>query len=239
MKFDLKKNTTGILFELFTVTLGVFIALAINSWYESHQNKQKSYELLERIEQELLSNQPKLAELDRNIKASQKQVDDRQEKLEQAIESKEINIETGNLTTYYQVLQFDVWKLSQNRKEVSELPVDLIAHIGKAHRYTEELARSNRKIIEVIAELRHNNEYDAKTLQEKLVYTELLENKLSIFHLDVMLAKMSNENALTAIYEYAPEIKKKRETLNSQNKAEDQTETLTGQDDNTGDKQTS
>lgn len=233
MKINLRKNTASILFELFTVTLGVFIALAINSWYESYQNKQKSYQLLQRIEQELNFNQPKIAELEERIVESITQAETLSSQLELAQEKDqhETEIEPETFEIIYQILNFDVWQLSQNRIETNELPVDLIADIGKAYRYAQTLSESNRHYIGAFSDLLHQYEYKSDTLAAKLASSELIENKLVAFRVDMLLAKVTNEGALQAIYEYAPDIKQKREALNAQEEKEKSAETLLSEED--------
>ncbi|WDE07063.1 hypothetical protein SG34_009310 [Thalassomonas viridans] len=234
MKFNLRKNAASILFELLTVTLGVFIALAINSWYESYQNKQKSYDLLQRIEQELVFNQPKIIELEARILKSITQVENHSDALELALEQNKDLLEQEPFELFYQVLHFDVWQLSQNRNETNELPVDLIADIGKAYRYSQALSDSNRHYIEVFNDLTHQYRYNADTLAEKLASSELIENKLLSFKIDMLLAKITNESALEAIYEYAPDIKKKRDKLEAENKEKQVTPLLSEKSDNPG-----
>jgi len=211
MQLSFKTNGTKIGLELISVTLGILIALAIDSAYDSYQDKQKAQDFLQRAEVELIKNKPTIEKLTQINDAIIAQALSYQAVIESAIEENKKAKITGSINSHYQTLEFDTWQLSQHRSELQELPVGLLSRIGKAYSSSLTFNKSIRRTIETISDIAHANTYVAKTLNDQLANAEHMVNKLKFLKLDLTMANMHNEFALKAIYEYSPMIKEKRD----------------------------
>ncbi|TMO88564.1 hypothetical protein CWC15_00955 [Pseudoalteromonas spongiae] len=180
-------------FELIVITLGVLVALGINAWYNTYQQRQQAEVLLGKIAYELTQNIERLesaaSAYNDNIIKSQRYVAE----LEETGESprfefvlKMLNVDQG------------AWRFSQSREELNTLPVELLIALDLANRSnTEAKHMVNTFIFEGHDDL---SEFSDSDLNER--YLDGVEREFKQIKFYVDYALMSSQQALSRLKEY-------------------------------------
>ncbi|WP_440053280.1 hypothetical protein ACSLBF_10035 [Pseudoalteromonas sp. T1lg65] len=189
MKTKIKVLTGKILFELTIVALGILLAIGINSQFQAYQENELANSHLKKIQYEITSNLKNLKEVNntfgKNIELSDSYISQLQRG-----EKVELNYSINILS-----VDFGVWKVSQHREELDQLPVELLISISESYRalekaelYTLELTLS--KIPRML-----DNDIKSETFEE--ILNELNYAK---FYLDI--AQMKLKKCVDAIEKY-------------------------------------
>lgn len=188
-----KKIISKVAFELIVITLGVLVALGINAWYNTYQQRQQAEVLLGKIAYELTQNIERLesaaSAYNDNIIKSQRYVAE----LEETGESprfefvlKMLNVDQG------------AWRFSQSREELNTLPVELLIALDLANRSnTEAKHMVNTFIFEGHDDL---SEFSDSDLNER--YLDGVEREFKQIKFYVDYALMSSQQALSRLKEY-------------------------------------
>ncbi len=175
------------------ITLGVLVALGINAWYNTYQQRQQAEVLLGKIAYELTQNIERLesaaSAYNDNIIKSQRYVAE----LEETGESprfefvlKMLNVDQG------------AWRFSQSREELNTLPVELLIALDLANRSnTEAKHMVNTFIFEGHDDL---SEFSDSDLNER--YLDGVEREFKQIKFYVDYALMSSQQALSRLKEY-------------------------------------
>ncbi|MCF6456067.1 hypothetical protein [Pseudoalteromonas sp. MMG024] len=189
----MKKIISKVAFELIVITLGVLVALGINAWYNTYQQRQQAEVLLGKIAYELTQNIERLesaaSAYNDNIIKSQRYVAE----LEETGESprfefvlKMLNVDQG------------AWRFSQSREELNTLPVELLIALDLANRSnTEAKHMVNTFIFEGHDDL---SEFSDSDLNER--YLDGVEREFKQIKFYVDYALMSSQQALSRLKEY-------------------------------------
>lgn len=188
-----RKIISKVAFELIVITLGVLVALGINAWYNTYQQRQQAEVLLGKIAYELTQNIERLesaaSAYNDNIIKSQRYVAE----LEETGESprfefvlKMLNVDQG------------AWRFSQSREELNTLPVELLIALDLANRSnTEAKHMVNTFIFEGHDDL---SEFSDSDLNER--YLDGIEREFKQIKFYVDYALMSSQQALSRLKEY-------------------------------------
>ncbi|ATD00465.1 hypothetical protein PSPO_b0438 [Pseudoalteromonas spongiae UST010723-006] len=188
-----RKIISKVAFELIVITLGVLVALGINAWYNTYQQRQQAEVLLGKIAYELTQNIERLesaaSAYNDNIIKSQRYVAE----LEETGESprfefvlKMLNVDQG------------AWRFSQSREELNTLPVELLIALDLANRSnTEAKHMVNTFIFEGHDDL---SEFSDSDLNER--YLDGVEREFKQIKFYVDYALMSSQQALSRLKEY-------------------------------------
>ncbi|KPV96295.1 hypothetical protein AN214_01641 [Pseudoalteromonas sp. P1-9] len=188
-----RKIISKVAFELIVITLGVLVALGINAWYNTYQQRQQAEVLLGKIAYELTQNIQRLesaaSAYNDNIIKSQRYVAE----LEETGESprfefvlKMLNVDQG------------AWRFSQSREELNTLPVELLIALDLANRSnTEAKHMVNTFIFEGHDDL---SEFSDSDLNER--YLDGVEREFKQIKFYVDYALMSSQQALSRLKEY-------------------------------------
>lgn len=188
-----RKIISKVAFELIVITLGVLVALGINAWYNTYQQRQQAEVLLGKIAYELTQNIERLESAatayNDNIIKSQRYVAE----LEETGESprfefvlKMLNVDQG------------AWRFSQSREELNTLPVELLIALDLANRSnTEAKHMVNTFIFEGHDDL---SEFSDSDLNER--YLDGVEREFKQIKFYVDYALMSSQQALSRLKEY-------------------------------------
>ncbi|MEC8326678.1 MAG: hypothetical protein VX100_11355 [Pseudomonadota bacterium] len=189
----MRKIISKVAFELIVITLGVLVALGINAWYNTYQQRQQAEVLLGKIAYELTQNIERLESAatayNDNIIKSQRYVAE----LEETGESprfefvlKMLNVDQG------------AWRFSQSREELNTLPVELLIALDLANRSnTEAKHMVNTFIFEGHDDL---SEFSDSDLNER--YLDGVEREFKQIKFYVDYALMSSQQALSRLKEY-------------------------------------
>ncbi|MEI4551738.1 MAG: hypothetical protein ACPGVL_08190 [Pseudoalteromonas spongiae] len=189
----MRKIISKVAFELIVITLGVLVALGINAWYNTYQQRQQAEVLLGKIAYELTQNIERLesaaSAYNDNIIKSQRYVAE----LEETGESprfefvlKMLNVDQG------------AWRFSQSREELNTLPVELLIALDLANRSnTEAKHMVNTFIFEGHDDL---SEFSDSDLNER--YLDGVEREFKQIKFYVDYALMSSQQALSRLKEY-------------------------------------
>ncbi|WP_394224588.1 sortase family protein [Pseudoalteromonas spongiae] len=189
----MRKIISKVAFELIVITLGVLVALGINAWYNTYQQRQQAEVLLGKIAYELTQNIERLesaaSAYNDNIIKSQRYVAE----LEETGESprfefvlKMLNVDQG------------AWRFSQSREELNTLPVELLIALDLANRSnTEAKHMVNTFIFEGHDDL---SEFSDSDLNER--YLDGIEREFKQIKFYVDYALMSSQQALSRLKEY-------------------------------------
>lgn len=188
-----RKIISKVAFELIVITLGVLVALGINAWYNTYQQRQQAEVLLGKIAYELTQNIERLesaaSAYNDNIIKSQRYVAE----LEETGESprfefvlKMLNVDQG------------AWRFSQSREELNTLPVELLIALDLANRSNIEAKHMvNTFIFEGHDDL---SEFSDSDLNER--YLDGVEREFKQIKFYVDYALMSSQQALSRLKEY-------------------------------------
>lgn len=188
-----RKIISKVAFELIVITLGVLVALGINAWYNTYQQRQQAEVLLGKIAYELTQNIERLesaaSAYSDNIIKSQRYVAE----LEETGESprfefvlKMLNVDQG------------AWRFSQSREELNTLPVELLIALDLANRSNIEAKHMvNTFIFEGHDDL---SEFSDSDLNER--YLDGVEREFKQIKFYVDYALMSSQQALSRLKEY-------------------------------------
>lgn len=188
-----RKIISKVAFELIVITLGVLVALGINAWYNTYQQRQQAEVLLGKIAYELTQNIERLESAatayNDNIVKSQRYVAELEETGEsQRFEFvlKMLNVDQG------------AWRFSQSREELNTLPVELLIALDLANRSnTEAKHMVNTFIFEGHDDL---SEFSDSDLNER--YLDGVEREFKQIKFYVDYALMSSQQALSRLKEY-------------------------------------
>ncbi|AZQ10345.1 MULTISPECIES: hypothetical protein [Shewanella] len=191
IKDKVKEVAGKILFELTIVSAGILLALAVNSWYQGYQQRLQADNLLKKVEFEINNNLKSLQQVSATFASSIAQTNGYLSTLS-AGKSTEFDYELRILD-----VDFAVWKFSQHRAELDQLPVELLIDISESYRalekaesLTNELAFS--KMEQIAADM------DGK--EEAVLKKLLIELKQVQFHLNVAQGKM--QKSIQVINQY-------------------------------------
>lgn len=191
IKDKVKEVAGKILFELTIVSAGILLALAVNSWYQGYQQRLQADNLLKKVEFEINNNLKSLQQVNATFASSIAQTNGYLSTLS-AGKSTEFDYELRILD-----VDFAVWKFSQHRAELDQLPVELLIDISESYRalekaesLTNELAFS--KMEQIAADM------DGK--EEAVLKKLLIELKQVQFHLNVAQGKM--QKSIQVINQY-------------------------------------
>lgn len=191
IKDKVKEVAGKILFELTIVSAGILLALAVNSWYQGYQQRLQADNLLKKVEFEINNNLKSLQQVSATFASSIAQTNGYLSTLS-AGKSTEFDYELRILD-----VDFAVWKFSQHRAELDQLPVELLIDISESYRalekaesLTNELAFS--KMEQIAADM------DGK--EEAVLKKLLIELKQVQFHLNVAQGKM--QKSIQVITQY-------------------------------------
>ena len=132
MKTKIKVLTGKVVFELAIVSLGILLALAVNSWFENHQQREQAHNLLKKIEYEISNNFIYLKEVNAAFIETIKRNDGYIADLKSGGKI-DINHSVNILD-----VDFAVWKFTQHRKELDQLPVEILITISESYRALEK-----------------------------------------------------------------------------------------------------
>jgi hypothetical protein len=195
LKTKIKVVTGKILFELAIVALGILLAIAINSQYQGYQQKKQADNFLKKIEYEINSNLKNLDEVNTAFGENIVLTDDYISELKRG-EKVDINYSLKLLD-----VGFGVWKFTQHREELDQLPVDILIAISESYRALEKAELyTSELIITKFEKLKDNPNANANEIE--LLIKLSREFKYAKFHLD--LAKAELKNCIDIIEQYYP-----------------------------------
>ena len=192
MQEKIKELSRNILFELVIVVLGILLALAINSWYQDLEMRQQAETLLQKLEYEVSNNQTNISQIQ---KVYEKNIELTNRYIKEVEDGVEIDVDYS-----VNLLEADiaVWKFIQNRKELDQLPVDLLIAISESYRSLEETDSLIKELAFIkIGRLVSDQKVDKKKALQKL----LRELVLVKFHLDIAQLELKQSKELIDKYQ--------------------------------------
>ncbi len=192
MQEKIKELSRNILFELVIVVLGILLALAINSWYQDLEMRQQAETLLQKLEYEVSNNQTNISQIQ---KVYEKNIELTNRYIKEVEDGVEIDVDYS-----VNLLEADiaVWKFIQNRKELDQLPVDLLIAISESYRSLEETDSLIKELAFIkIGRLVSDQKVDKKQALQKL----LRELVLVKFHLDIAQLELKQSKELIDKYQ--------------------------------------
>lgn len=178
------RNLAGkLLFELTIVSLGILLALAVNSWSQAYQQREEAHQLLQKIEYETMGNLSNLKQVNIAFAESLKLTDNYISGLGKG---EEIEL---NYTVNILAVDFAVWEFTKHREELDQLPVDVLIAISDSYRALEKAESLTRELAFTKFRNITDNFKNEKSDTLREISIELNQVK---FHLDIAQAKLKN-----------------------------------------------
>ena len=196
---SLKNNIKKVVFELTIIVLGVLIALASNTWYQSYQQEQQANILLSKLKHELENN---LDELNESIASYEQNIKKTKLYLELAEKEESIDYEFSLIILD---MEFGVWQFGQKRDELNKIPVEMLIKLSASYRQSEQAEKLTQKLLledlDSITERLEDNEKDSLNMLKR----ELLQTKM---YIDVAKIQVSRSIKLISHYQKTNELLK-------------------------------